>query len=292
MKKHKTQERVRSIYEMLFEMAHGNFSFQIPILNNGDEIDEISTSLNELSVVINKVMKKLGSDAQKFVFKAVLEPLVVVEDNSIIKSFRPHLPTQLGYDHFSFINLNFLKIIAPESKHLYNFVKENLSDDSSITAKFKLVFIGKEHQELHFYCTMEKHSPGNNVIISSVSNLFELSSGSTAESSSEKAKISIFEVYDFIVKNFDKPLPTTKELARMFKMNEFQIKDDFRKMFSTSIYQLYADVRLTYAHSLIVNTNFGLADIATQSGYATYLTFYRAFRNKYGCKPTDIKRKD
>ena len=234
MKKYSNQERVRRIYEMLFEMAQGNFLMQIPLTNNHDELDDISFSLNELSLLLKKVMTNLGSETHKFVFKAVLEPLIVVEDNLFIKSFRPHLPIQLGYDQNSFNNLNFLKIVAPESQQLYNFVKDNLSDNYSIIKKFKLVFIGKDKQELHFYCTMEKHSPGNNIIISSVSNLFELSTSWNSESVDENAKANIFEVYDYIIKNFDKPLPTTKELGKIFKMNEFQIKDDFRRIFKTS----------------------------------------------------------
>lgn len=291
MKKQITQERVRSIYELLFEMAQGNFLFKIPILDNGDELDKISIALNELSTQLSVVIKNLGSEVQKFTFKAVLEPLIVVQDNCIIKSFRPYLPHQLGYDHKSFNELNFLKIVAPESQDIFNYVKDNLSDNYSIIKKFKLVFIGKDKQELHFYCTMEKHSPGNNIIVSSIANLFEFAKASNAELDEDNAKPNIFEVYDYIIKNFYKPLPTTNELARMFKMNEFQIKDDFRKTFKTSIYQLYTDVRLKYAYDQIENTNFQLSEIAVQSGYTTYLSFYRAFRSKFNCKPTEIQRK-
>ena len=291
MKKQNTHERVRLIYELLFEMAQGDFVLKIPVLDNGDELDKISISLNELSTQLSQIMTNLGSKANQFTFKAVLEPLIVVQDNFIIKSFRPHLPRQLGYDHKSFNELNFLKIVAPESQDIFNYVNGNLSDNYSITKKFKLVFIGKNKQELHFYCTLEKHSPGNKIIISSVGNLFELATGYNAETDDETEKANIFEVYDYIIKSFNKPLPTTKELAIMFKMNEFQIKDDFRKTFKTSIYQLYTEVRLKFAHALIENTEFQLSEVAVQSGYSNYVSFYRAFLIKYKCKPTEIRRK-
>lgn len=291
MKKQNTHERVRLIYELLFEMAQGNFVLKIPVLDNGDELDKISISLNDLSTQLSKIITNLGSTAHQFTFKAVLEPLIVVQDNFNIKSFRPHLPHQLGYDHKSFNELNFLKIVAPESQDIFNYVNDNLSDNYSITKKFKLVFIGKNKQELHFYCTLEKHSPGNNIIISSVGNLFELATDYNVETGGETEKANIFEVYDYIIKNFNKPLPTTKELSIMFKMNEFQIKDDFRKTFKTSIYQLYTEVRLKFAHDLIENTGFQLSEVAAQSGYSNYVSFLRAFLIKYKCKPTEIKRK-
>ena len=291
MKKQTTHERVRLIYVLLFEMAQGNFVLKIPVLDNGDELDKICILLNDLSTQLSKIITNLGSAAHQFTFKAVLEPLIVVQDNFNIKSFRPHLPQQLGYDHKSFNELNFLKIVAPESQDIFNYVNDNLSDNYSITKKFKLVFIGKNKQELHFYCTLEKHSPGNIIILSSVGNLFELPKGYNAETSGETEKANIFEVYDYIIKNFNKPLPTTKELSIMFKMNEFQIKDDFRKTFKTSIYQLYTEVRLKFAHDLIENTGFQLSEVAAQSGYSNYVSFLRAFQIKYKCKPTEIKRK-
>lgn len=291
MKKNNNQERVRRIYEMLFEMAQGNFSFKIPISDSGDDLDKISMTLNEVSIKLNSVIEHLGSDVHKYIFKSVLEPLIVIEDESVIKSFRPYLPFQLGYDHNSFNKLNFLKIVAPESRDLYNYVKDNLSNEYSIVKKFKLIFIGKDKQELHFYCTMERHSPGNNIIVSSVSNLFELTNGLNINRKQQDATFTIHDVYDYIINNFDKPLPSTIELGSMFKMNEFKLKYEFRNTFQTSIYQLYTDVRLRFAHSQIENSTISITAIASLSGYTTYLSFYRAFCKKYNCSPSEILRK-
>ena len=290
MKKLNNQERVRRIYEMLFEMAQGNLSHKITIAEYEDDLDRISIALNDISAQLSVVLEHLGTEVHKFIFKSILEPLIVVEDDSIIKSFRPHLPIQLGYDQKSFNHLNFLKIIAPESISLYNYVKENLSDDFSVIKKFKLVFVGKDNRELHFYCTMEKHSPGNNVIISSVSNLFELTNGLMLDKKEQDSTFSIHDVYDYIINNFDKPLPSTIELGGIFKMNEFKLKYEFRNTFQTSIYQLYTDIRLRFALSQIENTNISLTAISELSGYTTYLSFYRAFCKKYNQKPSEIVR--
>jgi len=54
----------------------------------------------------------------------------------------------------------------------------------------------------------------------------------------------IQKVQDYILNHLEEPLPTTKELSIMFGTNEFNLKENFRELLKTSIYQYYNDERL------------------------------------------------
>ncbi|PKP29054.1 MAG: hypothetical protein CVU01_01940 [Bacteroidetes bacterium HGW-Bacteroidetes-18] len=99
------------------------------------------------------------------------------------------------------------------------------------------------------------------------------------------------KVYDYILDNLDKPLPTLKELSRIFGTNEYKLKYGFKYLFKTSIYQFYNIKRLKKAHLLIQQTTIQLKEIALMFGFTTYPNFSKAFKKLFGYSPNDIKRK-
>lgn len=178
---HQNQQRIKSIYQMLFEMATGNLAFRVQLKDQEDQFDELATMLN-----------------------------VVAEKMQVVMS---------------------------------------------------------QSQNANSY------SNNSNVAI---------------QPKSDAALIQ--HVYQYILKNLEDPLPSTKELSKMFGTNEFKLKDSFRNFFNTSIYQFYNDERLKKAHLLIQQTAIPLKEIAFICGFNDYTNFYKAFRKKFNCTPKDIKR--
>ena len=97
-------------------------------------------------------------------------------------------------------------------------------------------------------------------------------------------------VYEYILNHLDEPLPTTKELSKMFGTNEFKLKDSFRHFFKTSIYKFYTEERLKKAHHLILSTNITLKEISYICGYGDYVIFYKAFKKRFNYAPSDLTR--
>lgn len=285
----KNQERIRGIYDMLFAMALGNFDYRLKTSTKKDKIDKAIEVLNQVAEVITNSISELGNYAPKYIFKVGLHPLLIIENESEIKSFTTILPLQLGYKLEIFKTIPFNEIITQESSQIFTDLCQILDDNELTRRKIKLVFVGTSRQEIHYYCTLERHVPGNLVVISSISNKTEIVVQKHLQNdNSEILKIQL--VYDFIMANLSNPLPTTKELSGMFGINEVKIKSEFRKTFHTSIYKLYTDERLKLALDLIKNTDDSLTAIALQSGFSNYMTFYKAFRKKYLCSPTEIVR--
>lgn len=98
------------------------------------------------------------------------------------------------------------------------------------------------------------------------------------------------QLYDYILSNLENPLPSLKELSKIFGTNEHKLKEAFKYFFNTSIYQFYNDERLKRVHLLIEKTNMPLKSIAHMNGFNTYPNFSKAFKKKYGYSPTNLKR--
>lgn len=107
----------------------------------------------------------------------------------------------------------------------------------------------------------------------------------------DPATIIIQKVQEYILSHLEEALPSSKELAIMFGTNEFTLKDNFRKQLHTSIYQFYNDERLKKAHFLIQKTLIPLKEIAFLCGFNDYTNFFKAFRKKYKCNPSELSRK-
>lgn len=285
----KNQKRVKEIYDMLFEMACGNFAYRLKTSNGKDNFDQAIEILNQAAEVLNNSFSEVGNDAPKYIFRMGLHPLLTVKNNSDIISFRAQLQIQLGYEIATFQNLPLQKILSKESQRLFNDFCTVLDDSGMGRKNIKLVFLDSRGMQFHYYCTLERHLPGDLIVISSISNKTEAVINKF-DSDNNSILLKIQRVYDFIMDNLQNPLPTTKELSEMFGINEVLIKSEFRKTFNTSIYKLYTDERLKFALDLIQNTDDSLTSVASQSGFTAYITFYKAFRKKYLCSPTEVER--
>ena len=100
----------------------------------------------------------------------------------------------------------------------------------------------------------------------------------------------IHEVFEYILTHLEEPLPSTKELSKMFGTNEFTLKQNFRKLLKTSIYQFYNEERLKRAHHLIQQTTISIKTIALMSGFNDYTNFYKSFKKRFGYPPSNLSR--
>ena len=100
----------------------------------------------------------------------------------------------------------------------------------------------------------------------------------------------IQKVQDYILTHLEEPLPSTKDLSKMFGVNEFALKESFRNVLQTSIYQFYTDERLKKAYVLIQQTAIPLKEIAFMCGFNDYTNFYKSFKKKFSLSPSDIQR--
>jgi len=124
-------------------------------------------------------------------------------------------------------------------------------------------------------------------LTTSLNDIAELNQHATAHPSDAKV---IQDLYDYIMLNLEKPLPTIKELAQLFRTNEFKLKNGFRHFFNSGIHHFYNSERLKRSHLFIEQTNFPLKSVAYMSGFRDYVAFSKAFKKHFGYGPGAVGR--
>lgn len=97
------------------------------------------------------------------------------------------------------------------------------------------------------------------------------------------------EIYSYIIDNATSSL-TLKDVALHFNFSTSYIEKALRKNYSTSFKQLIVDTRMKKAVWLLENTSLTCTEISSQLGFYSSQHFSKMFRNKFGKKPTELKK--
>lgn len=77
-------------------------------------------------------------------------------------------------------------------------------------------------------------------------------------------------------------------LSRDFLLNEFKLKNGFKKLFGTTVFKYIQLLRLEHAHLQLTAGGFTVSEIASLIGYESDAAFIRAFKAHYHCSPGKI----
>ncbi|RTY89519.1 AraC family transcriptional regulator [Flavobacterium sp. GSN2] len=289
------QQRIKVIYQMLFEMATGNLSFRIIKTDQNDEVDKLSEMLNTLAGQMHDIILRSGSVNPHYSYQNLVQTTFILDDNFIIRNFNTHVPEALYYESEELFQVDFGKFIAPQSFSIWNQKKKEASLDDNYHSTVPLIFITGNNKLLPTFCTISRLHYSDKIIVNSITTILqELSSDATfvikTNPKKQSEAVVMQSIYDYILNHLEEPLPTLKKLAAMFASEEHKLKIGFRKYFNTSVYNFYHLERLKKSHLLIQKTEIPLKEIAFICGFSAYLNFYKAFKKHYGYAPSDLNR--
>lgn len=296
MSEQNKQERIRKIYQMLFEMASGNLLFQITNINDEDEIDQIAHKLNEIANTIKNTFLKLGHVIPQFTYQNLVQHTFLLDKELTILNYSSSVLETLNMSHQELTELNFSKILASQSINDWKMIENEIATNKKIHVTLLLHLLDKTNQIYPSYFTISSLVNTNKIVISGITtNIEDYTNYNTSNhySSSFKKNDSstiVQNVYDYIMNHLEDPLPTIKELAKMFGTNDFRLKDEFKKHFNISIYKCYTEERLKKAKYLIQKTSIPIKEIAFISGFNDYNNFSKAFKKKFNYPPSALKR--
>jgi len=296
------QLRFEKIYQMLLQMGNGNFMHRIQRTGEDDNLEILTVLVNMLAEEMNGLISHKGYVNPHHTNKYLVQTSFILDSNFIIKNFNSVIFNNLGYTPEDLINKKFSAILSEESLSVWNGIKDELSSDLNHHFTSQLIYITQNKLLIPSFCIISRLLPGNDILVSSVNNVIEetalpaklISSTDTIKPTGlhRLSDVQLIQkVYDYILNNLDKPLPTIKELSRIFGTNEYKLKYGFKYLFKTSIHQFYNNKRLQRAHLLIQQTSIQLKEIALMCGFNTYPNFSKAFKKLFGYSPIDIKRK-
>lgn len=298
-KKH-NQERIVALHQMLFEMARGNFSNRIPLSSYDDELETLVVLVNMVAEEMRESIFHAGYVNPHNSYRFITQANLVLDKLLHVKSFNPSLLTMLGYESSELSNQSLGAFLTSDSLEKLDFVKEAFHDTISNQTMIPLQFLTKDQLIFNADCSITKLFDRDELILSfvvSVSQnanvLLELKNADESEKHPNSRKsdaLLIQRVYDYILAHLEEPLPSLKELSKLFGTNEYKLKDGFRHFFKTSIYKFYTVERLKRAYLMIQQTTIPLKNIAIMNGFTDYPNFSKSFKKQFGISPNEIAR--
>jgi len=286
-------KKVKELYLMLFEMATGNLTFRLEADSSDDDLAKLAQSLNNLAARFQLALLKSGYVVPHYSFQNSIQFIFVLDLDFTLKSFNPEVAAKFGYAPAELFAVAFATLLDTRSKERWQSLKNEIKANDHYHDTAPFVFVTAFQKVFPAFCTISRLLYTNYVFISSITTHLqeatELNKNAGPARKPDEAAV-IQNLYEYILQNLEKPLPTLRELATLFRTNEFKLKEGFRHFFKTSIYQLYNEERLKRAYLLIQQTDFPLKAVALQCGFNDYVTFSKAFRKRFGVAPGEVQR--
>lgn len=297
MNRFHNQQREVAMHKMLFDMARGNFNNRIPLSNYDDEMETLVLLINMVAEELNESVFHSGFVNPSSTHKMVTSASFILDENYCIQNVNQAALDILGYAATEMLNTpihNFLKYeLGDLSEHERKAIKERLLLGEIIT----LCFVTSKKLIVSADCSISRLVEGRTTLLSFVTPYFQTIEH-MAESFDEKiyryagfrktdARL-MQRVYDYILENLAKPLPSVKELASNFGTNDCKLKDGFKHFFHTTIYQFYTEERLKRAYLMIEQTDIPLKRIASMNGFNDYPNFSKSFKKRFEVSPKEL----
>lgn len=312
-------EKIEKICQMIFEIASGNFSYRIERSGREDQLETIIVLLNMMAEEIRESFHHFALINPHETYKQIAQMTFILDGNFRIRNFNISAQQLLGLKPEELKGKTIDNFLTPDSKlqwtkeiekikkaseaPYYHTLRLFFSSKNSLTVpslcSISSLLLKKDNQKLHFVTALQtiiQSKEKENQIQSALQNLkqekFWRKKKKKTLLNREADKRNIQEVYDYILNNLEKPLPSLRELAHKHGTNEFKLKIGFRQLYNTSVFRFQKDQRLQRAHSFILNTDFPLCRIADICGFKSFPHFSKIFKTKYGYNPSDLKNKN
>lgn len=286
--------RINQLYQMLLEMATGNFSFRNAPSDRDDEMEELTSLLNALANQMQAVLLEMGFVMPRTSYHYLLQLSFILNRDCTIRSFSSDVPAYFANSAESLMGRQFAVLVSDTSIEKWEEIKQGANDPSFHTTA-QLILMTAHGKYVPYFCTISRLLYTSKILVSAITIVLDRALATEgAQPPDHIAKRSdaviIQGVYDYILAHLERPLPTVKKLSRLFGTNEYKLKEGFRHFFNTSIHQFYNEERLKRAHLMIQQTDESIKNIALMNGFNYYVNFGKAFKKYFGYAPSKVKR--
>lgn len=308
------KKRMDGIYNMLMEIACGNFSYKIQRSGFDDQLEALIVLLNMTAEELQQLFNHhvFLNPHKTYIYLA--EMSFSLDKNFRVIEWNDRVTSALGFNPTSILNRPFKEFLSSGSISNWETVKIEIQSGLKKQLFSQLVFRTGKQLELPALCSISIKNPTQTVrltsfIISVREELIEFPHPvkKNVESLRKRKKDiqhqlkndldpkAIQNVLNHLHELQGQPMPTLKELAHLYGTNEFKLKKGFRKLFDTTPFQYYKNERLKLARFYIEHSQYPLKKIGAMIGFKSYPSFIQAFKNKFEVSPhvykTSLKNK-
>ena len=111
----------------------------------------------------------------------------------------------------------------------------------------------------------------------------------------EKVKFSPYDIEaihkakKLMIENIQYP-PSTAQLSKLVKLNEFKLKIGFKNIFNTSPYKMVVEYKMLKAKELLKTTDMNVSEVSHAVGYKYTHNFSKVFSQKFGVSPKSLMK--
>lgn len=312
------KEKIEKICQMIFEVASGNFSYRIERSRHEDQLETVIVLLNMMAEEIRESFHHFALINPHETYKQIAQMTFILDEQFCIRNFNAPAQQLTGMEPSQLYGTSFENFLTAESKanwskqieEIKNFGEQPFfhtlrlffSSRNSLTVpslcSVSSLLLKKDEQKLYFVTALQtiiQSKEKEERIQLALQNLKQKNPKAGKKKKAllhrEADKRKIQEVYDYILNNLEKPLPSLKELAHQHGTNEFKLKIGFRQLYNTSVFRFQKEQRLKRAHSFIINSDLSLGRIADICGFQSFPHFSKIFKAQYGYNPSELLKK-
>ena len=276
-----SQDELAQLFRMLQQITECSSTSML-------EVDSYKGHTLAIAILLNSLTWKHSLESASPLFTSAH----LTVENDTIKTFASTSHYFLDYCATSIVGRSFKRLLAAASRRYIPLLEKQMA--SGLPHYAVLYIIDSSFTVVPTICCLKgtcitliylKREPASIAVQKQYSDILVEVAGSYSRS------VQLLEdVYQYIVTHPEDRMPSNIQIARMFYSNRQKLKELFRHLLGTSIYQLYNTTRLEKAHQLISNTNLPLLDIASICGFNNYQHFSSLFKKHFGYRPGTLVR--
>ncbi|WP_066223751.1 helix-turn-helix domain-containing protein [Formosa haliotis] len=297
------QIRLKNIHNQLLEIINGNFSFQIARTDHNDELEALSALVNMVAEEIKDSFLHEGFINSRNTYKHTNQFTLVLDLQHIIIEVYEGTITSLGYAPKDLIGHSITSLLSKASLKTWTSIQNKLLYNKSL----QLIFNTKQGLEFKAKCFVIRFQNNERlkdlILLTTFDlvqrdhsiklNLKKLKINSQKEiykqSLSSKDIDNIRRAGTFIIDHLEHDLPSLKDFAHSFGINEFKLKRGFKELYGMTVFQYLKIERLKKGHVLVKHTKMTFKEIAKTVGFKTPSHFSREFYTYYNYRPRTLR---
>jgi len=293
---------------MLLEMAKGNFFYSIEPSDKNDNIASLVVMLNMVNEEIGAAFIHQGFANAHNTPQCIIQLSLILDSQGQIELLTNGTCSLMSHPPKELIGKPITKFMNEKSAERWNKkMSKHLKRERSETVLF-LEFITKDGlllaKDFQISVYQALDGSGQKILLNSVF----FSKGEPFETGLPKKRLKVTkgfkqhkvsltpediqiirDVHDMIISNLDNDLPKLNDLARQMGTNEYKLKYGFKQIYGTTIFRFLIRERLRMARTLIQHSTLTIKQIIQMTGFKSKTHFSRAFKDKYGMSPTDLR---
>lgn len=300
--------RVKRIQQLLLEMAKGNFFYSLEPTDANDQTASLIVMLNMVNEEIRASFMHQGFANALNTPQCVVQMSLLLDSHGMVEMANQKACSLLSRLPQDVIGNALSDLLTEDSQRTWAQKFPKLLKREKSDTVYPLEFKTPEGlilaKDCHLSVFHALDGSGQKILLDTVffskgepfdngmaNNAMMMSKGTKQpKMPMSQADIRLIRnVHDMIISNLDKDLPGLKDLALQMGTNEYKLKYGFKQLYGTTIFRFLTQERLRKTKPLIQYSNLTLKEIAHMTGFKSVTHFSRAFKEKYGKSPSDLR---